>query len=426
MLNLKNKNALLGFILFGFLVINPCLVQASSNPYYIGPSGNLEGTVTDSTGNPIANAYVYYTAGEDYYGYGFYYANTDEEGKFSFANVIPGSGVVSVSASRWYKEAKIDGIEVTENNTTTQTVTLKPAETGSINGRVTNSETGDPISGVTIRAIPDYYYPMMLKGMENDMGMGSGMMMSGEKNNMSLGMGNMTIVKGEEGIIAQKFNPSKIKAQKAKSDMKHKGKKHKGKKKKGTKKGENLTRSFAKIFYPNYYIEDSASQAVTDSNGNYSFDKLPVGSYSVYVDLGAKSGFDRTEEQYVEIEAGDSQEVSFKLIPLKTGSISGKVLNPEGDPVYGAIVDIYGNDVYYSYYGYTVSDKEGNFSMLAVPAGEYQVTAIGQDFWLSSKFYDVSVKEGETSSVDIKFEETSAIPEEGEKGEDSEFVDMAD
>ena len=64
--------------------------------------------------------------------------------------------------------------------------------------------------------------------------------------------------------------------------------------------------------------------------------------------------------------------------------------------------------------------------MLAVPAGEYQVTAIGQDFWLSSKFYDVSVKEGETSSVDIKFEETSAIPEEGEKGEDSEFVDMAD
>ena len=55
-----------------------------------------------------------------------------------------------------------------------------------------------------------------------------------------------------------------------------------------------------------------------------------------------------------------------------------KEVNQEEKPVFGAIIDIY-ND---NFYGYTVSDKDGNYSMLSVPEGDYQITAINQGFWL--------------------------------------------
>jgi len=375
------------------------LVQGSSNPYYIGPSGSIEGTVTDNSGTPIANANVYYTAGEGSMGYGFYYASTDDDGKFSFINVIPGNGTIVVSA-RWYNDAK-EYVEVTEGNTTNQPITLTPVETGSINGVVKNSETGEPIAGITVSAFPTYYFPEMMKS-------------DGE---IKGGMEDMSIVKNDEGITMQKVNPSKIKRDKARSDRKHKGKKRL------TKEGEKLTKDFAGLFFPNYYMYDNINQTATDESGNYSFPKLPVGYYSVYVDLEAKSGFKRPGEKYLELHGGDAQEINFDLIPLKTGSVSGRVINPKGTPVFGAIVDIY-ND---SFYGYTVSDKDGNYSMISVPVGKYQITAVSQDFWLASEFYSVSVKEGENSVVpDIKFKEFEEFPPKEGSGKDGKTLDFMD
>ncbi|OGL43232.1 MAG: hypothetical protein A2042_06105 [Candidatus Schekmanbacteria bacterium GWA2_38_11] len=386
------------FVLFGFLILSSVFAQGSSNSLYIGPSGEIEGVVTDDAGKPIANANVFYTSGTDNMGFGFYYALTDEEGNFSIENVIPGSGTLSASARR-YEDAKED-IEVTTGKVTEQTIKLTPVETGTIKGTVKNAETETPVAGVDVSAFPNYYFPgMMTEMMKSD------------------GMGNMAIVKNEEGLDVQKVNPSQIKKKKAKSDRKHR--KHK------IPEGEKLTGNFASLFFPNYYMEDTLNQAVTDSNGNYTFENLPVGSYTIYVDLEAKSGFAHPDAQYPELEVGDTEIIDFSLKPLKTGTVSGTVKNPKEEPVFGAIIDIY-ND---NFYGYTVSDKDGNYSMLSVPEGDYQITAINQGFWLSSNFYSVTVKEGENSTVDIKFKEypteVTPMPGKGETTSNNSFMGKA-
>ena len=191
------------FILLGFFVLSSVFAQGSYNSLYIGPSGEINGSVTGGAGKPIANANVFYTSGTDNMGFGFYYALTDEEGNFSIENVIPGSGTLSASAQR-YEDAKED-IEVITGQVTEKTIKLTPVETGTIKGTVTNAKSGDPIAGVYVSAFPNYYFPGMMKGM----------MTPG-------GTGNMSIVKNEEGVDLQKVDPSKIKKKKAKNDRKHK------------------------------------------------------------------------------------------------------------------------------------------------------------------------------------------------------------
>lgn len=368
------------FAMIGFFTLCPNFVQSSSNPYYIGPSGDIQGVVTDDSGSPIANANVYYTAGDVSMGYGFYYATTDKEGKFSITNVMLGNGTLTANA-RLYNEGKAENVEVTENSITNQTIALTPAETGSINGVVTDAD-GKGVAGITIAAFPTYYFPEMMT----------------KDGNISGGMKNMTIVKSDEGVMLQKINPSKIKKDKVKVDKKHKGK-GKGKPSQDETKA---TKDFAGLFFPNYYMYESITPAVTDSNGNYSFGKLTKGSYSVYVDLNAKSGFERPKEEYFEIQGGEVQEINFQLNPLKTGSVSGRVINPKGDFVSGAMVDIYSD----TFYGYSVTDKDGNYSMLSVPVGKYQVSSFSQYFWMASKLYTVVVEEGKNSTVeDIQFKE---------------------
>ncbi|OGL40406.1 MAG: hypothetical protein A3C43_04350 [Candidatus Schekmanbacteria bacterium RIFCSPHIGHO2_02_FULL_38_11] len=394
------------FIITGLFIMSSGIVKGSSNPYYIGPSGDIEGVVADDSGSPVSGANIYYTAGDGNMWYGFYYAVSDEQGKFSITNVIPGSGTLTANA-KWYNEGKAENVEVTENSITEQDVVLTLVDTGTISGTVTktNSSTEDPIAGITVSAFPTYYFPEMMKD-----------------GKMSGGMKDMSIVKKDNGLAMQRINPSKIKKEKARIDKKHRGKG----KKKPTKEEEKATQSFAGLFFPNYYMYESITPAITDSEGKYSFENLPKGNYSIYIDLEAKSGFERPKEQYIEVLGNDAQEIDFKLSPLKTGSVSGRVINPinpKENPVSGAMVDIY-ND---TFYGYTVTDADGNYSMLSVPKGEYQISSFSQYSWIASKLYSVSVEEGKNSVVeDIKFKEYEYImPDEGEDtGGDGDFMDM--
>src|SRR3990172_9666517 len=157
MFKLNCKKVFFIFAMIGFLALGSSFVRSSSNPYYIGPSGDIEGVVTDGS-NPIAGANVYYTAGDGNMGYGFYYAITDENGEFSITNVIPGNGTLTANA-RWYNEEQTENVVVTENSITQQNVVLTLVDTGTISGTVTNLSTGEPVAGITISAFPAYYFP---------------------------------------------------------------------------------------------------------------------------------------------------------------------------------------------------------------------------------------------------------------------------
>ena len=66
--------------------------------------------------------------------------------------------------------------------------------------------------------------------------------------------------------------------------------------------------------------------------------------------------------------------------------------------------------------------------MLSVPEGKYQITAIDQNFWLSSGFYSVTVNEGQNSVVDITFkeiEEITPMPGKGKTTSNNSFMGKA-
>jgi hypothetical protein len=100
--------------------------------------GTLTGTVTDrASGAPVPGASVSYSGGS---------TTTDAAGSYTLTDVLPGEKLVTVSASGYATVHK--SREVIGGQTATLDIPLDPP--GTITGRVTNSDTGDPIEGATI------------------------------------------------------------------------------------------------------------------------------------------------------------------------------------------------------------------------------------------------------------------------------------
>lgn len=99
-----------------------------------GPSGTLEGTVTDaSNGNPILGAAV--TAGASS-------TTTDAAGFYRFANIA--IGTYDMTASKYgYATATATGVVVSANTTTTQDFALTPVGTVAVDGYVTDGSGAD-------------------------------------------------------------------------------------------------------------------------------------------------------------------------------------------------------------------------------------------------------------------------------------------
>src|SRR5579862_8691712 len=101
--------------------------------------GTIAGTVTSSTGTPLANATVSYSGGSTT-------ATTNASGAYTL-KVAPGTYTVSVTATG-YQTSTQSNVTVTQGATTTTNFSLT-LTTGTIAGTVTTS-TGTAISGATI------------------------------------------------------------------------------------------------------------------------------------------------------------------------------------------------------------------------------------------------------------------------------------
>ena len=113
----------------------------------------------------------------------------------------------------------------------------------------------------------------------------------------------------------------------------------------------------------------------TDANGDYTFDNLLGGDYVVTetqpdgYGQGATNG-DDTEA--VMLPAGDDAVVDFSEA---TGSISGSVVDQNGDPIEGVEVALAGTDVNGDPVSLTTStDADGDYRFDDLLAGEYTVT----------------------------------------------------
>jgi PGF-CTERM protein len=134
------------------------------------------------------------------------------------------------------------------------------------------------------------------------------------------------------------------------------------------------------------YGPTSVQTTTTDASGNYS-----VAVEEGFVGLEYSAPGHGVHSEFVEATAGNTTRVDVTL--REPGTITGTVVDENGDPISGATVDVWGPSA-----GQTTTDAGGNYS-LTVGAGEYAVE-------IRAKGYPprivrgVSVNVSETETVD--------------------------
>lgn len=112
----------------------------------------------------------------------------------------------------------------------------------------------------------------------------------------------------------------------------------------------------------------SVLTTVTDANGEYGFPRLPLGEYTVGIDVPggyAASGPISREESVIE---GDVADVDFDLARL--GAIDGVVRTDGGTPVTGVAIMVEGPDGTQQ----LTTDADGAYGLGTLPPGTYTIT----------------------------------------------------
>jgi len=131
------------------------------------------------------------------------------------------------------------------------------------------------------------------------------------------------------------------------------------------------TRTLSKSLHPKNY---KTFEAISQADGTFIFNKLPIGNYSI---MAAKDGMtgaisaDALSEPYGKKYLSEKYEIFLSI----AGSISGKVVDPEGQPVPNAHVIPSESKACYC-----LTDSEGRFSLNSLKLGFYRI-AISSENW---------------------------------------------
>ncbi|MGD0387403.1 MAG: carboxypeptidase-like regulatory domain-containing protein [Tepidisphaeraceae bacterium] len=122
----------------------------------------------------------------------------------------------------------------------------------------------------------------------------------------------------------------------------------------------------------------------TDANGTFTA-RVPPGDQFVYVESNSPAdGFGRPspDSKTVTIPDGQTASVEFRLPRVLIAPVKGKVVDPDGNPVAGAMVMIFGspNDAPMLQHMATTTGGDGTFQTVPMPrTGQFQLRARFQD-----------------------------------------------
>ncbi len=157
---------------------------------------------------------------------------------------------------------------------------------------------------------------------------------------------------------------------------------------------------------------------ITRSDGSFTFEALPEGTYTFSTSVGFSMGLGTTGQR-VFVKSGETVKVTVRVQTVTpTASIVGEVIDDKGNPVKGATVLVNSEPMMK-----TFTDENGKFAFNELPAiryGEtatYFVTVTKQGFAMRSE--TVKVEEGKKAEVRLMLELGAVIEGQllDEKGE---------
>lgn len=144
------------------------------------------------------------------------------------------------------------------------------------------------------------------------------------------------------------------------------------------------------------------AHTLTDDQGDYVFQDLPVGTYSVGV---VKDGYIMTALKGASLSKGSTATLDFEIEEdqtLKLGTIAGKLkILDTNEPLSNGKITLFDSENVVVATTYTIND--GEFAFYNIPNGEYKVIATATGYITSSPM-SVTIKEGSVINIEMNVE----------------------
>ncbi|MCF6137924.1 carboxypeptidase regulatory-like domain-containing protein [Pseudalkalibacillus berkeleyi] len=347
--------------------------DASTVNFVLEPNpGTVQGVVT-SEGSLISGALVEILNTADSV---VTQTTTNASGEYVVDDLAPGDYKLRVSKELFMTE--VLGFNLSAGETETLNVELKP-NPGTLTGKVTDSETGDPLPNTTVQVT-------------NGNGVTVGTTItdaSGDYTFTRLAPGSYTVTFIAEGYgsknIGTKIEPNQTTTLNVALDQLV-----------GaisgtvTDTGSNpISGALVEIFSNNILIASTS----TGGNGSYTINNLTPGAYTVSV---SKENFG-TETVGASVLANEITTANVTLTP-NPGILTGTVSTSSGDPIQGAVITIKdlrtGANIIQ-----VVTNNQGNYTALGLAPGDYSVLAQAEDFQSQRK--GAIIQSGQTTITDF-------------------------
>ena len=333
--------------------------------FTLHPGGSISGTVSDEQGNPIVNADVNALPVND--NSLWYYSHTDANGKYFITGLESGDYIVYAQSNGWIQQQKEDPVNVTvPQKVENINFTLKKG--ASISGQVLDDH-GQPVVQasvyLTLIQTPSYRY--------------SGSITDDNGNYViqSIPSGSYEVQVSADGWIFQRyFHSVEVVAPSDISNINFTMQRG------GRVSGHVLNEQGQPIVKANVYIfstqiPSNYYSSTTDDTGNYTIQSLPSGKYEVNV--SANGWIRQKYSDWVEVLApNDTGNINFTM--PRGGSISGQVLDEQGQPIVKANVYIFSKQIPYDSYSGTTDDT-GNYVIQSLPSGSYGIN-VNANGWI--------------------------------------------
>jgi uncharacterized protein (DUF2141 family) len=364
------KKALI-FLLLGLVYFTGC--KKTETPVDPPTHGSISGLITEfGTDAALKSVNVYTSPFTSH-------VTTDSLGAYKINNVEP--GVYNVTAFKRDYDSLSVGVTVIAGQTTVADFILQKSDSlsntrfGKINGTVQDAASGTPLANVNLYTIP----PSIIITTTS----------SGAFTFENMEAGTYQLIAKKSGydsarvsvsVIAGLTSSANILMNKADTTVPPATGNLTGKVIDGV---TGLAVSNAEVS-----TDPSTTVVFTDETGNYNFNNLQPGSYTVSI---SKNYYSSTSSS-VTITAGITTTADFSLTP-SVGKIQGSVIDSTGAAIPDVVITTSPET------GSFITDNNGGFTIENVPVGSVTVSA--EKIGFVTKSVSVSVNPGETATVVI-------------------------